>query len=90
MLRDMSRVDCKRLHSAGESKFKSKSNGGLSQSYSLSTGNLQSSQVKKLSNINVSVTEHLLSSSYISSLSLASTYNHQPSTHLGISNPENE
>ena len=68
--------DYKTLYSTGERKFKSKLNEELSQTYPLSSVNLPSNQVKSLSNINVSVTEHLLSSSFVSS------------TLLKISNPE--
>ena len=88
MLKDRPRVDHKMLHSTGEGKLKSKSNEELSQSYSLSSLSLPSNQAKSLSNISISVTEHLLSSSFISSPSLTSTDNHQSSTHLRVSNPE--
>ena len=88
MLKDRPRVDHKMLHSTVEGKLKSKSNEELSQSYSLSSLSLPSNQAKSLSNISMSVTEHLLSSSFISSPSLTSADNHQSSTQLRLSNPE--
>ena len=79
--------DYKTLYSTGERKFKSKFNEELSQAYPLSSVNLPSNQVKSLSNINVSVTEHLLSPSFVSSSSLTSAENHQSSALLRIPNP---
>ena len=75
------------MNSTGERIYKSKSNEELSHTYSLSSVNLPSNQVKSLSNIGVSVTKHLLSSSFVSSPPLTSADLQQLSTAFRTSYP---